>query len=1206
MRNYRFIYQLLVLCLCVPLYSQSRVDILGVDPSNYPEIRAEVKVFDNNGDDARGGLRTEDFIITDGGTIRPAKNVLCDNTTRKFSLILTIDRSASMLINKPEFGGRSGRDIALDVAENFIDQFPTQNGEFGITYFSAGNVDPTGVLHEFSQDKQSLKQSLNSLYFVQETDYNKGFLGDTVFSGDDIVEIKEGVVNLAARAKYSTFVIFITDGLHSVGIFDENGIVTNMANAMDLTIYPVSLGLPLPDKLNNLAGNTGGFVGDNFTSDTEFENFYLTLLENATQIADPAPCELIWDADCISGDLTIEYNNFGNPNASTTYDLPVDKLPYLEFSTPEMYFTNDGFNTNATKQITLTARNNFVDLNGYTSTDPRYTVTGNLNRRLNKDESTTVDVVFNSSIREFIETDLVFEGSACTKTAVVKSEFIFAKDVNVGGETLGQTAEYTATQTFCNYSDRALNVTNLRINGGNAADFDVLTNPKQFTIPPNTCIEIEFEFKPTDQGVRTSRYFVDTENGTYDAEITGTGGGQAVIQASDPSVLTVNCEDNQDQVVIPISNTGQIPLNVSTIDIIGTDKDDFDVNPTTHLIPVSESRDITVTFSAIDPSQFGNRTAQLRINNDSQNDQALLINLSGLVENVGITVDKSSIDFGVLCPGESVQENIEISNATGSLGDFTVDLLVNNNYYNLSDASIYLNSSGSETTTVSFSTNDIGTYIGTYTLTDACGAVTEVALNAIVSQPELQIVSGASLTSNIGEPTISQIEVQNNSEHILTITNGSISNTQVTFVNDLSTNPVVIQPNTSEFIDVRYLPTENSSITPDITLETDKCNYVFNGSLSAQPGLLSADLVAPNVSALVGEQFTMELLLNNKTQGFEVLSTDAVSFDLVYDSRYLTYVDAPGINAVENVDNGTNLATLTVTDYPIANDAEDIIYLDFLTGTGVLGVNSIPVNIQQPSAEGYVINDINGTFEILKVQASISVEDKVMRTGNVFSFPIIVDDEGDNLRDFHTGLSGKVTYNPLVLIPIGNQYDIEYNADFTSAVMTFEENVDFSNPNVVKNETIQDVESFLVTTLEFKVLYGNEHVTTIEVEEVNSINGSVDIEDSTATIEITDICEYQQEGSYRYVIQNIGDPLNASVVNASPNSIEFAISTVEETEHDLTVYDQTGKVIHRETGFRSPGKHSLTLSGMNLPAGIYYVSLAGYTASVSKPFVIVR
>lgn len=1199
MKNMKIVLTIIALLISSTLFAQSRVEIVNVDPSNYPEIKAEVKVFNQNGEDARDVLRADNFVISDGDELRPVKSLLCDNNRRKISLILTIDRSLSMTTRRDEFGNRSGKDLALNVARNFIDQFNPTDGEFGITYFSAGGVDPAGITHEFSTDKESLKNSLNTINFVQATDYNKAFFGQPSIN-------KEGIFGLASRARYSTFVIYITDGRHSEGQI-QSGAIADSANKIGMRVYPISLGLPLPDELLQISSATGGTVGDNFTTDQQFEDFYQQLLVNATQIANPAPCELVWDTDCSGGDLTLTYNDFGNPSKDTVYTIPTDLLPFLEFQ-PNLEFLNQGWNTNASIPFTVTARNNAVDLNGFTSSDPRFTVTGNLNRTLAKDETADLNLVLNTPDRECIAGDVVIEGSACQKTVDVKADFIFANEVNVGGSTIEEEISYPASQTFCNYSDQPLQVTDIRIFGGNASDNFSISNStnRQQTIPPCSCIDIEFDFTPNVVGERTSEYILVTNRGEFKAQITGTGGGQAQIAATSPTIPSVNCENPTDEFTIDISNDGEIDLNITGMSI--NPATDFTiVTPATPFIVDKDggTQTVTIRFAPNDPSLFGTRTADLIINNDSQNDQNLTIPLEGVVRNVGVMADKSEIDFGVLCPGEAVSEDVTISNAGGSQGEFTVGLSVNNNYYTLSDASFFLANNDNRATTVSFQTVDVGTYDGTYTITDACGNSVDVTLKAIVDLPELTIVNGDDLTSNIGESTQSDLEVQNTSQHTLQINGGFISDPQVTFVNDLSANPIQVAPGATVLIPLAYLPTANVEITPTITLNTDKCDYDFIGSLRATPGSIPADLTLNNSEAFIGQTFDMELLFHNKTQGFEVLATNSIDFKLLYDSRYLEFISSAG-GVANAVDDGNNTTTLTVTDYPIDNNAIDNISLRFKALSGVLGQNSITILVRDGNATGFTIRENPGDFTLRKANANLDIQDKTVRTGDVISFPIYVDDEGDNLKAFHEGLKGEVIYNPLVLAPIGNNYDITYSTDLSVATLTFQSQIDFDSPTVQKGTGIQVVESFLVESIDFKILYGNQNISPVTVRNVKSLisDDAVTIRDSIANINITDLCEYEN-GEYRLIESGASNPLGTSILYANSNTLEIDLTTVEQTAHTLVIFSSSGQVVLTEKGFQSPGKHKLYLTGLDLAPGAYYISFSGMTHTVQNNFMII-
>ncbi|GAB5465984.1 MAG: hypothetical protein Kapaf2KO_14200 [Candidatus Kapaibacteriales bacterium] len=1196
-----FINILLVLLFSSAAFSQS-LEIVSVDPSNYPEITAEVKVKDAAGKDQRN-LRQDLYEINDGGKIRPVKFADCDNNTRKLSLIITIDRSGSMMSNKPELGGRNGKDLATAVATNFIRNFPYQNGEVAITTFSSGSNDGdqagTSLLRDFSKDEVDLVFAVNNeISYRGDTDFNKGFLGYDYYQTR-----MEGALDVAERAKYKPFILFITDGIHKVGPL-ETAAITTRAQNLGAIIYPISLGLPLPVELESIATATGGSVGDNFTTEQQFETFYQLLLLDATTIADPAPCIVRWDTDCEGGDLNIQYNDFGNPNKDTIYTIDPALKPFIEFSIPDLSLLNQGHNAPFTTRATITARNNFVDLNGFESTDPRFSIVGGLTGRLNRDQTRDIDIEINTPVREYISSNISIEGSNCSGDINVEAGFIFAEDINVGSTNIGVGLNYTATATFCNYSDEPLNVQDIFLGGANVGEY-TLNSPTSLVIQPGDCIDLDFSFLPTAQGSRTATYRVVTDRGEYTANITGAAGGAAEIAADPFSINPVNCQNSSSQFQVDISNTGQIDLNVSDIQITGSNAADFTlVTGNTFAVIPSTSNTVTFRFAPQNVENGGLRTAIATVINDSQNDQSFEIQLEGNIDPLGLVVDKNNIDLGVLCPNEFGQDVVLVSKSSAIDPDFDYSFSNNNTWFTVQASNSSLTGNNSDDLSISIQTADESLYEGGITVIDACGVETRIDVRAVVSQPEIVLVSGDNLTSNIGQPTSSVIEFRNTSEHVLTITGGSISDPQVKILTDLTMGNIIVNPGATFQIDVEYLPTGNNQITPDITLTTNKCNYSFVDQLIAAPGLLTAKLIAPDPdSGMEGETITIEFEFTDKEIGFNTLNTDKISFDLYFYKNFLKYIPKNGITVNETVD-GQGDIILEVVDYPIQNLATDIISLDFTVLGGDLPNTTITeLTLTNVRADGYVIDVENGRFLIRSAEAFLDLPERTLvNTGDIYNFPVFVIDRNEaNIRAFHEGLSGSVVYNPLVL-KLQNDIPVTYSADFNSASF---ELASLLNILPKKGESVQEV-SYQLGEVQFRVLYGNERESEIRVEGVKTDVGNVVIRDSSTIIEVEDLCEYRTGGQFRlltYSEADLSTGLNIENTKSENGHLIIDFNTIENSDHHLQVMDVSGRVVHSSSGYSVAGRYSIEVDAL-LQSGTYFIQIVAPSEQISKPIML--
>jgi hypothetical protein len=262
--------------------------------------------------------------------------------------------------------------------------------------------------------------------------------------------------------------------------------------------------------------------------------------------------------------------------------------------------------------------------------------------------------------------------------------------------------------------------------------------------------------------------------------------------------------------------------------------------------------------------------------------------------------------------------------------------------------------------------------------------------------------------------------------------------------------------------------------------------------------------------------------------------------------------------------------------------------------------------IENATAKGFIISLSNANLEIIRSFANIEINDYSVSTGNTITYPILITDENGDLQDFHQGFTGTIEYNPLVLSPIGENFDITYNQDYSVATMTFEESINFANDQASKNPTIQNTRQFQIMSIDFRALYGNERTTEIKVKDVESIAGEVEIDNSSSNVTIEDICDYGND-EYRFLeLSPTATPINVSALAESPNQVTINAATVESVVHTLSIYNTNGQLVYTQEGFGVPGRHSLNLNGQTFTTGSYFVILKGLTNSATSRFVITK
>lgn len=227
---------------------------------------ASVLVFDSQGQIVTP--REQDIAITENG--EKAKIISIDCPPSKppinVSSVLTIDVSGSMKRGGPNIT------LAIAAAKAWVDAL-TDSSECAITKFDH----QAKVLNGFTTDKRDLLQAMEGLVPDGGTNFENALLDPS-----------EGGLLLANKGTKRRVMVFLTDG-H--GHVDPNKVVA-MATANKVTIYCVSLGLPMPTVLRTISDRTGGLYFENVTTVEQAIMAYRRIYADATGAVG---CTVIWE-----------------------------------------------------------------------------------------------------------------------------------------------------------------------------------------------------------------------------------------------------------------------------------------------------------------------------------------------------------------------------------------------------------------------------------------------------------------------------------------------------------------------------------------------------------------------------------------------------------------------------------------------------------------------------------------------------------------------------------------------------------------------------------------------------------------------------------------------------------------------------------------------------------------------------------------------
>lgn len=182
------------------------------------------------------------------------------------SSVLTIDISGSMAKGGPNIV------LARVAANAWIDAIAS-GSECAITAFDNASF----VAADFTTDKDRLRRAIDALQPRGGTNFTAGFMHKN-----------GGAMQLAVQGEKKRVVVFLTDG-QGGGVAAD---VIALAKQHDVTVYCVTLGMPMPAVLREIAENTGGLWFENVTTPDEAVMAYRRIFASATQ---NGTCTLKWD-----------------------------------------------------------------------------------------------------------------------------------------------------------------------------------------------------------------------------------------------------------------------------------------------------------------------------------------------------------------------------------------------------------------------------------------------------------------------------------------------------------------------------------------------------------------------------------------------------------------------------------------------------------------------------------------------------------------------------------------------------------------------------------------------------------------------------------------------------------------------------------------------------------------------------------------------
>lgn len=1185
--------------LSISLFAQ-RIELQNINTSKYPKITVEVDAFDASNAQFRGLAGTA-VTVKENGVVRNVTDKFCEQNAVKFSLIISVDLSATMALNLAgdKIATKPNRryDAILKAVELLVNNLDLQNTEVALLATAGQST----VHLDFSQDKKEITDALKTFPDVAlSTEINVAFIGKNWLGQAKGV----GSLNQAHKAKWKPVVLFFSDGGQTT--LDQPPVLSDIkddwildtANAVGAIIYNLNFGTYSNSKLNGLSSSTGGdiFESSDLETDSEIQVALQTIKDQVELNPQAlAPCEVEFITDCSGGGVLEVTANIGGVDVtdSKTYTIPDNVKPDLliDNRNPEYYNVNGGASKDVI--INLTAQDNDINIVSFNSTDPRFSVVGAYTGVIQKGKSKPVTIRFTSDgSSTCTEGEITFVSDACSgNTFNPKAGWMNAMNVNVGSAILGQSVTNTRV-AFENNTCKTLKITDLQITKSEFKRNVALP----LDVPAGGTADVEFTYTPSVTGAFSSPYKVTLSNGsTYDGTLNGGGSGQAQIATTASNQPTVKCS-NTSVISFDIENNGEVEMDVTSISLDNIT--DFTLtSPNTLKIPASEKATVNITFN---PTTEGNKTANVTIVSNAGNEPLKVVAISGNRSNISAT--GNTFDIGVICPNSDYDFNIPITNN----GEIAANVTLSTTSSDISfpsGANIALaNVGGTTNAAVRINSATAGAFSADIVITDECGEqqgtfkVSGTVKEATVSFADFASIN---LSSNLNETLTETIEIKNDDAR-------PINNVVVSIVSNpgyftiKSGYPTTISGNGSINVEVEYLPTVQGSSNLDLLVVGDvagkACLSTQLPTLTAGTNLAEATWSTGAYSGLIGQTITLNLASLVDDNGFATSGVTDVKFDVIVDSRLLEGADGlpDAIVGFERTIKYTyNVASPQSIKLKVLDPNDVTINSSSIT---ITNASTVPVGRA-------IINSNNGTFNLIRANGKVNITDYSGKTGDATSVVIT----GNNLvnvdANFHQKIKGELKVNASILVPRGStpQGRLATELGTTYRYVPFSLNLKTGNPKLPSIQATAEQ-----AKLDFYVTLGDAETTTMELVNLSSEVGVIDLASiNIGNFLVTNVCKNEAGQILMLWKSNPNPPI--IMPNPISNTTEISVNAYESGNYIIGISDASGNIIKTiYQGALAKGEHKYYLNPQGLSQGSYYINVISPSERFDKSFIYIK
>lgn len=328
--------------------------MLSIDANNFPDMSAEFIALDVLGDQIRG-LAPGDLRATENGeSVDPTSIFIsCPPAAVPIPIhaVLVADKSGSM--GAQTSPGVSRFAVLKRGASAFVHTVRfIGNTEVAVTSFS----DLPDINQDFTRSVGLLETAISLISPGDGTDYMPALMDRSLGA----IPLLAGKANTGERR----VIVFLTDGLPQ-NAPDVEAIVA-AANAANISIFTITIGLPMTADLRHIAERTGGWWYGDVNNEDQMRAVYTSIALRSQGID---PCRITWRSEPGCGqNSALRTFMLGVPRhnvqASSVYHAPARAVISMEMTPDYLWFGPVAPPAKAQRGFTITARGNAMTVTG--------------------------------------------------------------------------------------------------------------------------------------------------------------------------------------------------------------------------------------------------------------------------------------------------------------------------------------------------------------------------------------------------------------------------------------------------------------------------------------------------------------------------------------------------------------------------------------------------------------------------------------------------------------------------------------------------------------------------------------------------------------------------------------------------------------------------------------------------------------------------